>query len=96
MVMVEQFRRRYAPRTAERVSGASRIVEAVECCIRKSGYPSLVNVRFDYHEGVLVLRGELPSYYLKQVAQTAVSQVDGVQQVDNRIEVSSPRSGIPR
>ena len=42
--------------------------------------------------GVLSLVGQLPSYYLKQVAQTAVSGIDGLEQVDNRIRVMRPPS----
>jgi len=37
--------------------------------------------------GVLMLRGRVSSYFLKQVAQSAVSQIDGVKRVINRIEV---------
>ena len=50
-------------------------------------YHALRNVSCEFHEGVLTLRGRLPSYYLKQMAQTAVAHLDGVQQVVNRIEV---------
>ncbi len=51
------------------------------------------NVRFsrcvtcEYHEGVVILRGIVPSYYLKQIAQTVASKVPAIEQVDNRIEV---------
>ncbi len=44
-------------------------------------------VTCEYHEGVLILRGILPSYYLKQIAQTVASKVPAIEQVDNRIEV---------
>ncbi len=51
------------------------------------------NVRFsrcvtcEYYEGLVILRGIVPSYYLKQIAQTVASKVPAIEQVDNRIEV---------
>jgi hypothetical protein len=39
---------------------------------------------------VLVLRGRLPTYYLKQVAQEAVAHLEGVQGVENQIQVVPP------
>jgi hypothetical protein len=40
---------------------------------------------------VLVLRGCVPSYYLKQVAQEVVArQVQGVGRLDNQIQVVRP------
>lgn len=44
-------------------------------------------VSCEYHEGVLLLRGRVPTYYLKQIAQAFVASVPGVEQVDNRIQV---------
>jgi hypothetical protein len=35
----------------------------------------------------LVLRGQVPSYYCKQLAQEAVSDLEGVERVVNEIEV---------
>ena len=40
-----------------------------------------------YHEGVLLLYGRVPSYYLKQLAQEAVREIEGVEEIINRIEV---------
>jgi hypothetical protein len=37
---------------------------------------------------VLVLRGRAPSYFLKQIAQSAVVGIDGVRRIVNRIEVA--------
>ena len=36
---------------------------------------------------MLVLRGCLPTYYLKQIAQEAVAPLEGVERIDNRIQV---------
>jgi len=46
-------------------------------------------------DGVLVLRGCLPTYYLKQIAQEVVAYLEGVESVDNQIQIMTPafRSG---
>jgi osmotically-inducible protein OsmY len=62
----------------------------VELCMRHSGYQELRGVSCDFHEGVLTLRGRVPSYYLKQVAQSLVFDLDGVQELSNRLEVVPP------
>jgi osmotically-inducible protein OsmY len=41
--------------------------------------------------GRVVLRGVVPSYYQKQVAQEVVRMVDGVERVDNQLEVNWTR-----
>ena len=51
---------------------------------------ALRQVRCDYRAGVLVLRGRVASYFVKQVAQSAVAQIDGIRRVVNRIEVDTP------
>ncbi len=41
-----------------------------------------------FDNGVLTIGGRLPSFYLKQVAQNAVQEIEGVVQIENRIEVA--------
>lgn len=48
---------------------------------------SLRSVLVEVVAGCVVLSGRLPSYYLKQVAQSDVMKVDGVAQVRNEIRV---------
>ena len=52
-------------------------------------YHVLKNVRCASEGGTLVLRGSLPSYFLKQMAQETVASVPGVTQIVNLIEVIS-------
>ena len=64
-----------------------------ERALRSGPYPALKNLGCDYRDGVLVLRGCLPSYYLKQIAQEVVAhQVKGVGRIDNQIQVVRPAS----
>jgi hypothetical protein len=67
--------------------------DLAERALRSSPYLALRNVACDCRGGVLTLRGCLPTYYLKQVAQAVVSRIDGVRQIVNDIEVvcSGPR-----
>jgi hypothetical protein len=59
-----------------------------ELLLARSGYPVLDRVRCDYNDGVLLMRGQVPSYYLKQIAQETVADLDGVQLVRNELEVA--------
>ena len=66
---------------------SDRVVEGAENCLRHNSYLALKNVQCDFHEGVLTLKGCLPTYYLKQMAQSVVGRVVGVQRIVNEIEV---------
>jgi osmotically-inducible protein OsmY len=72
------------PPTARRVDCA----DLAERALRNSPYLVLRNVNCDFRDGVLTLRGCLPTYYLKQVAQAVVANIDGVRRVVNEIAVS--------
>ncbi len=64
------------------------IQAAAEQCLRSSPYSALKHVSCDCQGGVLVLRGCLPTYYLKQIAQEVVAhQFHKVERLENRIEV---------
>ena len=63
------------------------IEEAATDCLLKSPYHDVRRVICEYDHGTLFLRGRLPSFHQKQVAQEAIARVKGVTQVINRIEV---------
>jgi hypothetical protein len=59
-----------------------------ERALRSGPYRALQTLSCDCQGGVLVLRGCLPTYYLKQVAQEVVAhQVQGLARLDNQIQV---------
>jgi hypothetical protein len=64
--------------------------ELAEGCLRHNPYLALKNVTCDCRDGVLVLRGCLPTYYLKQMAQEVVAYLEGVGAIDNQIQVVTP------
>lgn len=45
-------------------------------------------LRIETHEGRVVLRGTVQSYYQKQMAQEMLRGIDGVGSIDNRLEVT--------
>ena len=67
------------------------IGEIAQAALRRSSYFELRNVSCDYSGGILTLRGHVPTYHLKQLAQASVAEVPGVVEVHNRVEVASAR-----
>jgi osmotically-inducible protein OsmY len=67
-----------------------RIRMSVEQRLERSGYAALSLVCCEYQgeSGTLHLRGSVPSYFLKQVAQELAHDVDGVRFVINQISVA--------
>jgi osmotically-inducible protein OsmY len=66
------------------------IEELAERQLRGNSYLALKNLSCEYRDGALVLRGLLPTYYLKQLAQEAVAHVEGVARIENQIQVLAP------
>jgi hypothetical protein len=58
--------------------------------LRSRPYRALERVSCEYREGTLTLRGRVPSYYLKQLAQAALAGLVGVR-VANHLEVEPAR-----
>lgn len=68
---------------------------AAERRLRQSCYPPLRHVSCELREGVLTLRGRLPHHSLRRVAQEIVRPLEGVLEIDNRLEVL-PHPGHPQ
>lgn len=81
-------------RSARRARKAS-IAAAAESRLARSGYPALKAVDCECRNGVLVLNGRVPSYYLKQVAQETVRSLSGLEEIVNCIEVAAAAPGEP-
>jgi hypothetical protein len=57
-------------------------------------YGRVDSFEFEWVEEVLVVKGAVPTYYLKQLLQSALRKVEGVRRIDNRVVVVRPeRSG---
>ena len=69
------------------------VAEKVAESLKASGYRALSAVACHYHEGVVVLRGRVPSFYMKQVAQAQASKIPGVDVIANRLRVDDVTGG---
>lgn len=67
---------------------ADDISEAAQVRLQHSPYRTIRRISCRFDAGVLTLIGRVPTFHHKQLAQTAVSGIVGVNQVDNQIEVS--------
>jgi osmotically-inducible protein OsmY len=68
-----------------------RLAERVERALRATGYGPLRGIEVTVHARLVILGGRVPSYYLKQVAQTTALAVSGARQVRNELDVSRPQ-----
>jgi osmotically-inducible protein OsmY len=57
--------------------------------LRSSSHVSVQRLTCDVHEGMLTLRGRLPSFHTKQVALNLVAEVEGVEEITDRVDVAS-------
>ncbi len=80
-----------AGNTASPPVGRNRDAETTRCVETRlclSGYAAIRdNLTCDCRNGVLTLAGQLPSFFLVQVAQNVALRAPGVRQVVNRIRV---------
>jgi len=66
-----------------------RLSEQIIQVLRGTGYLSLRDLDIFAAEGFVILRGRVPSYYLKQVAQATVLGLPGVDDVRNELDFIS-------
>jgi osmotically-inducible protein OsmY len=67
---------------------AFQLAQQVRDVLRATGHGCLRAVEVTIDGQMVVLRGTLPSYYLKQLSQEAVLNVSGVKQIRNEIAVN--------
>ena len=63
------------------------IEDAATEIFRASPYHQLRKIRCEFCDGIVVLHGQVPSFHMKQLAQSAVQSLEEDVEVDNRIEV---------
>jgi osmotically-inducible protein OsmY len=64
------------------------LAERVGSAIETNPYLSGKKLRFEAQEGRITLNGVVASYFQKQMAQEAIKRVAGVEQIENRLEVT--------
>ena len=55
--------------------------------LEDAGYRALRNLTIQNQEDVLILQGRVPTFYLKQLAQALIRDIDGLRGVVNRLRV---------
>jgi CheY-like chemotaxis protein len=68
----------------------SHLAARVDRALRATGYGRLREIEVRVQARLVVLTGRVPSYHLKQVAQTTALTVPGVQAVRNDLDVGRP------
>ncbi len=63
------------------------LFDRVHSALTSSPYTSGRRVRIEAEEGAVRLHGRVESYFEKQMAQEIVRRLDGVQRIENLIEV---------
>lgn len=53
-----------------------------------SSFVAIRGLTCDVHEGMLTLRGRLPNFYTKQVALSLLADLEGVEEITDRVEVA--------
>lgn len=92
-VFLPQFRDQVRLANDGRTDSQSGIVERrllvqVACELNRTGHPSLRQIALRSEANVIALSGEVPSFFLKQLAQATVLVVPGVARVQNYLRVS--------
>lgn len=67
------------------------LLEQAERTIRCNSFPAMKNLSCELEGSTLILRGCVPTYYLRELAETTVSHLPGVERVVNEIEVLCSR-----
>jgi osmotically-inducible protein OsmY len=63
------------------------LLEAALQALQASGYLLQRYVRCEVEDGVVVVSGVVPSFYLKQMVQSVLLNLRGVRAVQNEVEV---------
>jgi len=77
-----------AQRIRSRVDDSEDVANSVQKSLVGSAYCVLRTLSLCYERGVLFLRGQLPTYFHRQLAQEAVRRIEGVTRIINQIEVT--------
>jgi osmotically-inducible protein OsmY len=64
-----------------------RFEEKVSSALRQNPHLQSRNLRFEASEGRVTLRGQVNSWYQKQMAQETLLRLEGIDSVENQLEV---------
>lgn len=67
--------------------GDAQLVDQVNSVLEQNPYVPHRNLRFEAIQGHVTLRGVVGSYYQKQMAQEALRAIEGIEHIENQLEV---------
>ena len=67
---------------------AKPLHERIDSAIQGNPVLASRTLQFELRAGRIVLRGIVGSYYQKQIAQEVVRKVDGVERIENQLQVA--------
>jgi osmotically-inducible protein OsmY len=70
------------------MSTSDALATRISSAIQQNPHLRRRNLRFETEEGRVVLRGTVRSYYQKQMAQEALRRLEGVERIENHLEVA--------
>jgi len=72
------------------IAERNRIVRQASRLFRDRSYRFHKGIEFEFADGTLTVTGPVPSFYAKQLVQESLLVIDGVQRIDNRVDVVYP------
>ena len=72
--------------TADWLQDSEWVYEARQV-LRATGYPQFRSIEVMITDGIATIRGTVPTYYLKQMAQSVLMDLEGVRAVQNELAV---------
>lgn len=70
------------------MSKVASLQDQVEIILSANPYLTHQKLQFETERGRVVLRGVVRSFYQKQMAQETLRHVDGVEEIENLLEVA--------
>ncbi len=67
--------------------GSDLLLDTIHDALSKSPYLTRKLVRCEEAEGRVVVKGKVGTYFQKQMATEVLRNLDGVEQIENRLEV---------
>ena len=72
------------------VSSDTDLANRVRLYLAHAGHRPVQFVKVEAHDGIVTLRGRVPSYYIRQLAIACTQRVAGVRAVNDQIRASIP------
>ena len=67
------------------------LIDRVDLALSENPHLNRRDLRLESNGGQVVLKGNVRSYYQKQMAQEAIKRIDGVVRIDNQLNVTWER-----